>query len=146
MKKSSIYWNRSYGWRSGSPCIEPGATAADVIRFERNEYGNDLDAPDFLLEELDRRNYRAADTVWVCRTLHDARRYSGSSIGQPYREEFGADALILATDHEQETGYLILRDGSRLDPAILEHYTQYREKQHFQNMVTRQRKQGKSRE
>src|SRR5579875_2466354 len=91
-----------------------------------------------------RPNYRAADIVWVCRTLHDARRYSGS--GAPYREEFGPDALILATDHEPETGYLILRDAKLLDSAILEQYTQYREKQHFQNMATRQRKQEKSRE
>lgn len=89
-----------------------------------------------------RPNYRAADIVWVCRTLRDAWRYSGS--GAPYREEFGPDALILATDHEPETGYLILRDASRLDPAVLERYKQYREGQHFQSRA-RRKAQGKSR-
>lgn len=129
INETLIRWNRPYGWRAGSPYVEPDATAADVIRFERDEYENDLDVPDFLLDELDRQRYMARDVRWVCKTRQDARRYSGSGIGQPYREEFGSNAIILAIDHEAEIGYLVLFDASRLDPAILKQYAQYRQEQ-----------------
>ena len=52
INKASIYWNRPYGWRAGTRYVEPGASAVDVIRYEREELGNSLDVPDFLLEEL----------------------------------------------------------------------------------------------
>ena len=93
--ETSIHWNNPYGWRAGTRNIEPDATAADVIQFEREEYDNDLDVPDFLLDELDRQQYTARDVIWVCRTRQHARRYSGSGTGQPYKEAFGPHALIL---------------------------------------------------
>src|SRR6266516_2026430 len=113
--ETAIYWNHPYGWRAGSRNIESGASAADVVRYEREEYENDLDTPEFLLEELDKKGYRAQDVVWVCRTRQHAKRYSSQDTGQPYQEDFGRNALILATDHEDETGYLILSNPSRLD-------------------------------
>ncbi len=135
INEASIRWNRSYGWRSGAPYVEQDATAADVIRFERGEHGNALDVPDFLLDELDRQHYKARDVRWVCRTRQHAQRYGGSGIGQPYREKFGPNAVVLAMDHEEETGYLVLFDASRLDPAILKQYVQYRQGQPGWNLA-----------
>lgn len=51
-KEASIFWNRPYGWRAGTRYVEPGASVVDVIRYEREELGNSLDVPDFLLSEL----------------------------------------------------------------------------------------------
>jgi hypothetical protein len=129
MKETSIYWQRPYGWRAGSRNIEPSASAVDVIRYEQEEYENDLDIPDFLLEELTHKQVSASEVVWVCRTRQHAKRYSSQDIGQPYREDFSPHALILATDHEAETGYLVLFDASRLDPVVLEQYARYRKAQ-----------------
>jgi hypothetical protein len=103
---TSIYWSRPYGWRAGSPFIGPQATAADVITFEREEYGNTLDVPDFLVSALAERQIPAREVVWVCRTRQHACRYSGGGNAPPYKEELGPQALILATDNESETGYL----------------------------------------
>jgi hypothetical protein len=126
LKTPSIYWNRPYGWRAGIAYIDRDATAADVIRFEREELDNDLDVPDFLLDELDRQRYKARDVIWVCRTRQHARYYAGPGNGEPYQVEFGLQALIIATDDEPETGYLVLYDASRLEPTILEKYAEYR--------------------
>ncbi len=129
LREPSIYWQRPYGWRAGQRYIERGASAADVVRFEREAYENDLDAPDFLLKELDKKGHRAADVVWICRTREHAQRYGGRGNGQPYKENVGPHALIIATDHEPETGYLVLFDASQLDPGTLEQYAQYRQSQ-----------------
>src|SRR5436305_6191810 len=56
-------------------------------------------------------------------------RYSGPDTGQPYQENFGPHALILATDHEDETGYLVLFDATRLYNSMLEQYAHYRQAQ-----------------
>ncbi len=128
--EAAIYWNRPYGWRAGTRNIETDTSAVDVIRYEQEEYGNELDVPDFLLEELERMQVHAREIVWVCRTRQHAKRYCSPDTGEPYQEDFGSHALILATDHEDETGYLVLFDASRLDPSVLERYTQYRQAQH----------------
>lgn len=125
-KDNSVFWQRPYGWRSGSRYIESGASAVDVIRYEQEEYGNELDVPEFLLQELSRLQIPARDIVWVCRTRNHACRYGGKGIGQPYQEDFGPNALILATDNEDEKGYLILMDASKLDPSVIEQYEQFR--------------------
>src|SRR5437773_1803213 len=112
--ESTLHWNRSSGWRAGSRYVEPGASAAAVITHEQDELGNDLGVPPFLLEAL--HQIPAQDIVWVCRTRDHARRYGGEGRGQPYKEDVGEGALILATDHEApETGYLLLKDATRLD-------------------------------
>jgi len=127
--ETAIYWNRPYGWRAGSRNIESGASAVDVIRYEQEEYENDLDVPDFLLEELAHKQVSAGEVVWVCRTRQHAKRYSSQENGQPYQEDFSSQALILATDHETEKGYLVLFDATRLDPSVLKRYAQYRKAQ-----------------
>src|SRR5947209_3152040 len=112
---SFLYWQRPYGWRTGDHYIVPGASAADVVRYEREVLGNrEIDPPEFLLTELDKTEQRASHVVWVCKTRDDARQYMRRGTGLPYREYFGSTALILATDNEPQTGYLLLRDASRL--------------------------------
>jgi hypothetical protein len=125
-KDTAVYWNRPYGWRAGSRNIEPGASAVDVIRFEQEELGNTLDVPVFLLAELQEKQVKAREIVWVCRTRDHARRYGGAGIGQPYKEDFGSHALILTTDNETETGYLVLFDARLLSPTVIQQYTHYR--------------------
>ncbi len=125
-KDTAVYWNRPFGWRAGSRNIEPGTSVVDVIRHEQEEEGNTLDVPDFLLAELQDKQVSARDIVWVCRTRDHARRYGGAGIGQPYKEDFGSHALILATDHETETGYLVLFDARMLSPAVMQRLAHYR--------------------
>jgi hypothetical protein len=129
-KDSAVYWNRPYGWRAGSRNIEPGASAVDVIRHEQGE-GNTLDVPDFLLTELQEKQVSARDIVWVCLTRDHARRYGGAGIGQPYKEDFGSNALILTTDNETETGYLVLFDARLLSPTVMQQYAHYRREKPF---------------
>ncbi|SRR6266849_579113 len=128
-KEVSVSWNRLYGWRAGTRYIEPGASAVDVIRYEREELGNNLDVPDFLLEELAQKQVRARDVVWVCRTREHAQRYGGRGVGQPYKEDIGPNALILTTDHEPETGYLVLSDATLLDPSVVQRFAGYRQRE-----------------
>lgn len=113
-----IYWNLAYGWRSGTRYIEAGASVADVIRYEQEELGNDLDVPEWVIEELESIPARAV--VWVCRTKAHARRYGNVA----YQERFDPGAaLILATD--QDNGYLILENAGKLRPATVERFACY---------------------
>src|SRR5438270_356525 len=123
-----LYWQRPYGWRAGEQSIARGASAADVVRFEREVLGNrEIDPPEFLLTELDETEQRASHVVWVCKTRDDARQYMRRGTGLPYREYFGSTALILATDNELQTGYLLLHDASLLSESVLIRYALYRQ-------------------
>jgi len=126
MKETAVFWQRPYGWRAGTRFVPPQASAVDVIRFEQEEYGNDLAIPAFLVQELAQKEVPARDIVWVCQTRDHARRYSGRGRGQPYKEDIGSKGLILATDNEPETGYLVLKDATVLRPSVVEQYVQYR--------------------
>lgn len=126
---SFLFWNRPYGWRTGDHYIARGAFAADVVRYEHDVLGNEeVDTPEFLLAELDRTERRAWHVVWVCKTRDHARQYMHRGTGLPYREYFGKEALILATDNEPKTGYLILRDTSLFTKSVLIRYALYRQK------------------
>ncbi len=57
-------------------------------------------------------------------------RYASRERGFPYKVEFGPYALILATDSEDETGYLVLHDASTLDPHIIERFSAYCKEQY----------------
>jgi hypothetical protein len=127
LKEKSIYWQRPFGWRTGTYYIPPYASAVDVIRYEQEELGNKLDIPDFLLDELQQKQIRASDIIWLCRTRDHARRYNGECRGQPYKEDLGLNALILATDCEAEIGYLVLKDASQLNPKVIQLYTLFRQ-------------------
>lgn len=50
-----------------------GTTAADVVRHEQEELGNELGVPERKIEALEKRP--ASDVVWVTSTKQDARRY-----------------------------------------------------------------------
>jgi hypothetical protein len=142
-KDTAVYWSRPYGWRAGSRNIEPGASAVDVIRHEQEE-GNTLDVPDFLLAELQEKQVSARDIVWVCRTRDHARRYGGVDIGQPYKEDFVSYALILTTDTETETGYLVLFDARLLSPTVIQQYAHYRREKPFVHGASTKRSRRRS--
>jgi hypothetical protein len=84
LKEKSIYWQRPFGWRTGTRYIPPYASAVDVIRYEQEELGNELDIPDFLLDELQQIQMRASDIIWLCRTRDHARRYNSGCQGRTY--------------------------------------------------------------
>lgn len=123
--KHPIIWDRSCGWRAGERYAPPGTSAVDVVRYEQEELKNELDVPDFLLHELEQARLGADQIVWVCRTRDHARRY-----GRPYREPFGQHAIVVATDGEDERGYLVLDDAGFLDPGTVERFARYRAERH----------------
>ena len=126
-KEQLVFWQRSFGWRAGSRYSAPSASAADVIRYEQEELGNTLDVPPFLLTELDRAQYMARDVIWICKSREHARRYSGRGKGVPYKEDMQPHSLILATDGEAETGYLVLQNARRLTPEVVQQFAAYRQ-------------------
>lgn len=131
-----LYWQKPYGWRVGDHFRAPGASAADVIRYERDVLGNqEMDTPEFLLEELDRSGQGARDVIWVCRTKKDASQYVRRGSGQPYRVDFAEQALILAMDSAPQTGYLLLFDASVLAQPVIVRYALYRKQSPFQRFA-----------
>lgn len=116
--RPGMFWPLPYGWRVGEPSFPRYGSAADVVRYEREELGNVLDVPPFMMEAL--AHVPAIHLLWVCRSRAHAWRYGGEGRGQPYQEETGEGTLILATDQEDETGYLLLIDATTLiEPAVL---------------------------
>lgn len=96
-------------------------TAADVIRFEQEELGNDLGVSKEKLAELEKRP--AKDIIWVGKLKEDVARY-GVEAGKeetitPEQVESLVDEVtgtveggeIIATD--DEGGYLILKSGAK---------------------------------
>jgi predicted phage gp36 major capsid-like protein len=94
---------QAYGWRAGGAYCESGASIADVIRYETEEYENDLDvrAPMSLLETVSAR-----DGVWLCKTRREAREYTSEGSGDAYKVCLERGAFIAATD--SDGGYLIV--------------------------------------
>jgi hypothetical protein len=87
--------------------IPHGATAADVVRFEQDELGNDLGVSPKLLTELE--NYTHSDVVWVTKEKLDAVDYL--SEGQTAEKDISVihdvkGGKIVATDGQG--GYLVL--------------------------------------
>lgn len=68
---------------------EKGKTAADVVRYEQDELGNDLGISDEQLDELE--NYTAEQLKWVTRSQQEASRY-----GTP--EEINAEGGKIIAD------------------------------------------------
>lgn len=97
------YEGRAWRCESGYE-NERGTTAADVVRFERDELGNEHINPDAdVLTALEAVPHTRL--VWACRTAQDARRYGN----EPYEVIVGHDARIVADD--PDGGYLIwIRD------------------------------------
>ena len=73
INKLPIYHGRAWRVHYESMDIPRSATAADVIRFEREELGNEDNVSPELLAALD--HYRASDTLWVTKTRAEAAEY-----------------------------------------------------------------------
>jgi len=92
-------WRAESGYRHHS-----GDTAADVIRFEKDDLGNEW--PDFLpvtlLHELE--SYPARDLIWVARTQETGRMY-----GETSAVKLSGNARVV---YEDEDGTLVLNTKS----------------------------------
>lgn len=84
-----------------------GVSAADVIRFERDELGNDWPCliPPALLSELE--EYSANELIWVSRSRRIARLY-----GKPSQVTLCRDARVV---YEDEDGTLVLNSKPKRD-------------------------------
>ncbi len=107
-------------WRAESGYWHaPGTTVADIIRFEREELGNDYpDISDKLLQNLD--HYSASDAVWVNRRRKECLRYlsEGESEEAVGRVHLPKGSKIIAPDYCG--GYLVLRGlAEPIKPEII---------------------------
>lgn len=112
LKPGEIYRGPAYRTETG---FEPKGTAADVIRFEQDELGNDYGVTGEQLKELEKRP--ASDITWVGRTKEDVARYGVETEREPTPEEIQnipddiseivKGGKIIATDGEG--GYLVLK-------------------------------------
>jgi len=102
----------------------PVRLASQVVRYEQETLGNEMGVPEFLLAEMDRLELGPRDILWVCLTKHAARNFARWGDGAPYRVYVGHDALVLCTD--DEGGYLLLLEASRLRPHFIELFERYR--------------------
>lgn len=88
--------------------IPSDATAADVVKFERDELGNDNHVSVEDLKKLE--NYSHRDMVWVAKDRDVAKEYL--SEGEPEDSiieiKFGPGARLVGED--DLGGYLILRN------------------------------------
>lgn len=89
-----VVWRADSGFRH-----DAGTSAADVVRYERDELGNALGITAALISELE--NYPAASLAWVTFKRHDAARY-----GKPERVKIDCQAYVIAEDGDG--GFLIL--------------------------------------
>jgi len=91
--------------------IPSKATAGDVIRFEREELGNQFDVSAELLKELD--GYRYDDVVWVTDTIEAAEYYlmDDMTIADISEIPVGVGARIILDD--DQGGFLVLRGDAR---------------------------------
>jgi len=104
---------RGKAWRAESGYWHaPETTVADIIRFEREELGNEYpDISDELLKELDQ--YSASNAVWVNRRRKDCLTYlsEGESEEAVGTVDLGENAKIITTDYCG--GYLVLRGSAK---------------------------------
>lgn len=91
--------------------IPRDATAADVIRFEREELGNTFDVPDKLLSELD--NYRYKDVIWVTHTIEDAEVYLSEGMTPKDISKFRLPPGSKIIAEDQQGGFLILMGDAK---------------------------------
>ena len=126
------------GWRVEGAGPEPGALIRDVLQVENEERGKDIDVPEELLAAMDAAGLWAGDIIWVCRSAQEAvLRYGemgaddpdyivneetiagfNGNVEEARAVEFGPSALVLGTD--DDGGYLVLWDASKLDRAMVE--------------------------
>ena len=88
----------------------PGTTAADVIRYEAEELGNDNKVDPNILPLLEKRP--ASDLIWVTKSKEDATKY-----GNPQPVKIDPNSTVIGQD--EEGGYLILKSAEFL-PSMAE--------------------------
>lgn len=66
--------------------IPSQATAADIVRFEREELGNVMEVAPDLLKELEK--YRHSDVIWVTKNPEDAENYLSEGMTRADITEF----------------------------------------------------------
>lgn len=81
-----------------------GKTAADVVRYEQDELGNDYGITEKTLVEMEK--YSANDLEWVTKTRDSAKRY-----GEPEEEYIPSGSRIIAEDGDG--GYLVLKKRTK---------------------------------
>lgn len=99
LKKQS-YEGPAYRVETGTETHPEAKTAADVIRFEQDELGNDLGVSPEKMKELEQRP--ASDIVWVVRKKSEAKHY-GEDIsdysnivkGGEIISEIGPDGVLV---------------------------------------------------
>jgi hypothetical protein len=94
-------------WRSDYGTVVSKICAYDVIKFERDELGNNSifeHLPESILCAL--KSVPCDEIVWVAKTRATARRYGRA---QPW--DIGDDAAVLADD--LEGGYLVLMNATK---------------------------------
>ena len=111
-KPENVYTGPAYRVDTG---FRPRGTAADVVRYERDELGNDISISPEKLKELE--SYDARDIVWVGRNKEDVVKYAQADVGaKPKPKDYKligdeTDAVqggeIIAEDGDG--GYLVLR-------------------------------------
>jgi hypothetical protein len=106
INKLPIYHGRAWRVHYESMDIPRSATAADVIRFEREELGNEDNVSPEALAALD--HYRAKDTLWVTKKREDAAEYLSEGRPKSDIQEFPEvdGGRIIADDGQG--GYLVL--------------------------------------
>lgn len=87
-----------FGWRVDTGFTARGS-AADVVRFEMDELGNDLGIPQDVIATL--QAFPARSVIWVAKRKKDALRYGES----PDKISFSDKAVILAEDGDE--GFLV---------------------------------------
>jgi hypothetical protein len=87
-------------WRGGSDSSFPrGATVADIVRYEQDELGNDINVTKATLKKLEK--IPATRSIWVTKTKRDAQHY-----GTAYEVNLGDDCVAVGMDGDG--GYLVV--------------------------------------
>ena len=100
----------------------PGTTAADVVRYEQDELGNDLGVGPYTLAFLD--TAPASRLVWFCKCRADAERY-GKEVkaydvsGCILAEDGDGGVLVLVTKGRDKMAWT-REDAARMDTACKE--------------------------
>jgi len=111
ISKQPLFEGKAYRVDIPNWGIPSRATAADVVRFEREELGNVLEVPPDLLKELDKYHY--SEVIWVTRTLEDAEEYLSEGMSRADITEIpvGEGARIMADDGGG--GFLVLYGSAK---------------------------------
>ena len=104
-KKETVTVYEGKAFRTPTGTIIKG-TAADVVRFEQEELGNDLGVTDDQLEQLKKRP--ASDIVWVTREKVEAARYAQEDVG----DEVTTDDLAAVEEVDIAGGSIIADIGA----------------------------------